>query len=335
MRTSFELKSANGYKIIVDREQVRVGRASDNNVVMKDSKVSRYHVNFYLSNGNLVVEDAGSQNGFLVNGTPGTGAMILKTGDKLFFGSYEYVVSKQGETFSAAQAMPQSARINIDVTPQYSATPKNNPRKLLLYLVVAGLGLFILKTEYLDKQNNATLPAEPLDMIESPLALDTPGSKHVTKSLSEVTAEGKFKEGMRDYYNGNYTQAKLSFDEAFTINPSQTEAQEYLLKTNTAIQQKVDSLIKDATKSYSTLQYQRARAEAFEALAVITEELPGWSRKLASEEGNELKDERKEGQEEILLTFQCDKTERKKACEDAIKIIKSCRQKLGVEDAIR
>jgi pSer/pThr/pTyr-binding forkhead associated (FHA) protein len=343
MTALFELRSAQGLRISIDRDQVRVGRASDNNVVLKDSKVSRYHVNFYITNGNLIVEDAGSQNGFLVNGVLGTGAMILKAGDRLFFGSTEYLVQKLGDMgmsdarVGAPSPTPTSARINIDTSGSLSDVSQNNPRRLILIVAVLAIGGMIYKTEVLDAGQSTNPEIKEIDAAELPLLLDEPSSKFVSKSPTEVTADGKFREGMRDFYNGNFTQAKLSFDEARVIDPSNASAEEYLEKTNLAIESKVTELLKAASVSYSTLQYQRARAEAFEALAIITEEVPSWSRKLASEETSELKDDRKEGQEDILLGFQCDRArpEQKKQCIDALNIIKSCRQKLGVEDSLK
>lgn len=330
MSSFFELKGPQGHRIVVDREQVRVGRASDNSVVLRDARVSRYHVNFYLSEGNLIVEDAGSQNGFLVNGAPGSGAMILKSGDKVFFGASEYVVQKVGEL---QLDRPDSARINVNQLNTLSETPKNNPRKLYMGLAVIFCIAAIYKSEVMDKE--APVKPNESELIEVPLTLDAPESRHVAKSPTEITAEGKFREGMRDFYNGNYTQAKMSFDEAYTLNPSQLEAQEYLIKTNNAIELKVKNLLKDAITSYSNLHYQRARGQAFEVLSIISEEVPGWSRKLAAEQSGEFKEDRKEGQEDILLNFQCERTERKKECGDAVNIIKSSRQKLGVEDALK
>ena len=51
-----------------DRAVARVGRAIDNEIVIADPYVSSYHLEAWLENGELVVEDLGSSNGTYVDG---------------------------------------------------------------------------------------------------------------------------------------------------------------------------------------------------------------------------------------------------------------------------
>src|SRR5688500_13000207 len=89
----YELRAADGNTFSLRGEVIRLGRASDNAIVVNDPAVSRYHINFYLKDGELIAEDAGSANGFAVNGQPCKGSSVkLTLGDKIVIGTKEYRV---------------------------------------------------------------------------------------------------------------------------------------------------------------------------------------------------------------------------------------------------
>jgi len=70
-------------------DRISIGRASNCDVVLGDSSVSKLHAHVRESNGELVLTDVGSQNGTLVNGdrlqqhVP----MPIKPGDRVQFGT--------------------------------------------------------------------------------------------------------------------------------------------------------------------------------------------------------------------------------------------------------
>jgi hypothetical protein len=74
---------------------VTVGRASNNDVVVNDSSVSRFHAFLKpMGDGRFAIHDAGSTNGTTVNGTnaPAQGygdPLELKSGDNLHLGQVE------------------------------------------------------------------------------------------------------------------------------------------------------------------------------------------------------------------------------------------------------
>ena len=83
---------------------ITLGRTKNNDVVLPEVTVSRFHAFFKQSaDGRMALQDAGSTNGTAVNGRPvpvqGKGAPIqLKSGDNLRFGSVEL-------TFLSVQAL--------------------------------------------------------------------------------------------------------------------------------------------------------------------------------------------------------------------------------------
>ena len=50
-----------------DMKQIKIGRSSDNDIVITDLKVSSHHCRVYESAGSFYVEDTGSLNGVKVN----------------------------------------------------------------------------------------------------------------------------------------------------------------------------------------------------------------------------------------------------------------------------
>ena len=74
-----------GRVVEVDGADAIIGRSHDDAVVLDDSAVSRRHARLVLAADGLSVEDLGSINGTLVNGTRVQRA-VLKKGDRLLVG---------------------------------------------------------------------------------------------------------------------------------------------------------------------------------------------------------------------------------------------------------
>lgn len=80
-----------GERIPIPMSGTRLGRASDNDVVIQDASVSRHHAEFHrVADGRMLVEDKGSSGGTFVNDRRIDQAEMfeLKSGDLITFGSY-------------------------------------------------------------------------------------------------------------------------------------------------------------------------------------------------------------------------------------------------------
>jgi len=68
-------------------DEVTVGRGGGCDIVLaEDSFVSTVHARVFRRDGSLLVEDLGSRNGTLLNGSPLNGAEQLRRGDRVQFG---------------------------------------------------------------------------------------------------------------------------------------------------------------------------------------------------------------------------------------------------------
>jgi pSer/pThr/pTyr-binding forkhead associated (FHA) protein len=75
-----------------DAPALRVGRMHDNEIVLDNLGVSRYHARLQRDDARAYLEDAGSENGCLVNGEPLVGRRALAPGDRIAIGKHELVV---------------------------------------------------------------------------------------------------------------------------------------------------------------------------------------------------------------------------------------------------
>jgi len=102
-----------------------VGRMTSCDVPVQDKSVSREHARLTQMPGGYVLEDLNSTNGTLVNGSRISEATIVRTGDRITFGTVEYLL-QGGAPAAATQSQPASA---LDFPPlQPSIAPQSIPQ---------------------------------------------------------------------------------------------------------------------------------------------------------------------------------------------------------------
>lgn len=96
-RAVLEVTDPNGQvrRVVVEGGGLTIGRATDNDLVAFDSRVSRHHGRIAGRRGTLVYADLGSTNGSRVNGVPVT-EVVLGVGDRLEVGDTTLVVEVAG-----------------------------------------------------------------------------------------------------------------------------------------------------------------------------------------------------------------------------------------------
>src|SRR5690606_35278902 len=72
-----------------DRPSLRIGRMRENDIVVDNLSVSRFHGRLHLEGGRVFLEDAGSENGTFVNDTRIHGRVELAPGDRIAIGKHQ------------------------------------------------------------------------------------------------------------------------------------------------------------------------------------------------------------------------------------------------------
>jgi pSer/pThr/pTyr-binding forkhead associated (FHA) protein len=84
---------------------LRIGRMRENDIVINNASVSRFHALLKRENGKVVLEDLGSENGCHVNGTRVAGSIALEPCDEVVIGKHQLVLCEAG----AKDALPGEA----------------------------------------------------------------------------------------------------------------------------------------------------------------------------------------------------------------------------------
>jgi pSer/pThr/pTyr-binding forkhead associated (FHA) protein len=80
-----------------DAPALRIGRLPENDIVLDNLGVSRFHASLLLEEGRVYLEDAGSENGARVNGQRIAARREVAAGDRIAIGKHELVVRRSAE----------------------------------------------------------------------------------------------------------------------------------------------------------------------------------------------------------------------------------------------
>lgn len=84
-----ELRGKDGHRFRLDAS-TRIGRLPDNDIVVDDENVSRYHAVVIDTGGGFVISDLRSTNGVLLHGRRIRGSAALTDGDQIGIGGHEF-----------------------------------------------------------------------------------------------------------------------------------------------------------------------------------------------------------------------------------------------------
>jgi pSer/pThr/pTyr-binding forkhead associated (FHA) protein len=90
-----------GLTKVVSESGLKIGRSADNDIILAEDGVSRFHASLEFDNGTLWLRDAGSRNGLFVNGQRVTDHRALKVGDELTISEHTFAIRWQGSVVDA------------------------------------------------------------------------------------------------------------------------------------------------------------------------------------------------------------------------------------------
>lgn len=74
----------------IEKPVVSIGRQLDNDIIVEDKRVGRYHAQIKFDGQHFTIFDLGSTNGTLINQVPGVRQHALRNGDVFTIGSYDF-----------------------------------------------------------------------------------------------------------------------------------------------------------------------------------------------------------------------------------------------------
>lgn len=99
-----------GKEFVFDQDSVLIGRSTDCDVALFDPGVSRRHCRIFLDGDAYAVEDQGSANGSLINGSP-VKTQVLEDGDKLTLGPVTFIFAMlTDEPATGEEELPAGAQ---------------------------------------------------------------------------------------------------------------------------------------------------------------------------------------------------------------------------------
>ncbi|PJB83515.1 MAG: hypothetical protein CO090_01040 [Acidobacteria bacterium CG_4_9_14_3_um_filter_49_7] len=117
---SSTLEESASFELTADHSRITVGRKRDNDLIIPLPNVSSYHAVLEYVGGDLALEDLNSTNGVFVNGTKLTERTIVACGDRIAFGSIEFLMECEQEPSgfepSPQPEQPAEGTVMVDIT---------------------------------------------------------------------------------------------------------------------------------------------------------------------------------------------------------------------------
>jgi len=183
---------------------VVAGRLADCGIVLTEGHPSRQHAKFTVNGSESQLEDLGSANGTFVNGQRISGAVILRSGDKVRFDleEYEYqVVGDPAMQDNAQQTMIRQVEpVNVDID-------GSDMRERPAWIDPAKQAAGGPKTEFIDaaamkemiQVDEQQAVGEAADAVEAPMLLITSGGRNgQTVNLRTAGDRGEWTIGCDD-----------------------------------------------------------------------------------------------------------------------------------------
>lgn len=171
---------------------LRIGRESDNDIVLTDPRVSRYHAEVRRSAGNIEIRDVGSANGTLVGGT----RLSAEHWQALAPGVLAYLGDTRLRYEPSAHAATTVGKVPVSAPEPTAPRAKTRIPAAAIWLLALGaiVGLATLALALLLWSGNEASPDAPATPGPPPTAAAaptaaTPGVPYPVVSVEELSAE--------------------------------------------------------------------------------------------------------------------------------------------------
>ncbi len=235
-----------GSTYALTKNEVRLGRAQDNDIVIEDSLVSRHHAKIFIEHHSVVIEDLDTANGTFVN-QKRIERHILSSGDIIQIGSETFRFGSK-EKMELMKGEPQKVTPKIFQTFLYGAFG---------LIFIFGIWIWSQKTpsrsddftRNIATKNRLSLENEGLSV--SP----TPPLEREAFTINKEKADRFYESGYRELIEKNYSRAIDDFKAALELFPDHPLARLFLEKAHKMVSEEVDTHYKTAINYFNNGQY--------------------------------------------------------------------------------
>ena len=240
-----------GLTFVLTRMKASIGRGEENDIVLSDLKTSRAHAVLSLLGAQWKIRDLGSANGLLINGRS-TREAALESSDLVSLGETQFeFLTTEAPTSVVEAAVLYNLRSS---TPAKRPKSKAASRKNLPLLIGVGALIALMLTL------PSGAPKPPVARKVSARVASADLLKYIPTIELNKTAGTLFKEGMREYLNGNYNRARVQFETVLQISPAHQLAARYLDNCQHAITDAVKLHLEYGEKALSSGKLRDARS---------------------------------------------------------------------------
>ena len=264
----FRIKIINGpdkskeYKIL--HNQVSIGRAKENDIVIPDKKCSRSHMMLYLTDNGVQVTNISTSAPMTVNGEKSSNVLI------------------------EPQSIIQIGQTKIQVlcndsisekTPNLKKQPVIKKQKKILHMIFGALAILLFvvflsdkekEEETIELRGDKSVEREISSIQEIENALIRKRVASGKNSPQYLQARSLFIQGFRDYKEGQYMRAIDYFNGALAVFPNHKISARYLRNARTKLDEKIQLTLRAANQFYEQKKYKRAANKYGQVLFLVT-----------------------------------------------------------------
>jgi hypothetical protein len=297
----------NGSIFELSTDVMTLGRADDNDIIIKSESVSRNHASFRLTDDGYMIADNQSKNGIIVNGVQ-TNDALLRDNDLVQIGDlvFRFCSLVASDIQPPAEISPETP---FPIEAPFASS--RHQKKSLRPILYGSLGLVFLlvywmsggpdpkkKTAPKPAANNQDVPIsksiQPRSDLRPPEQSTVENENNKMKSLEPNTREAEqfFRRGQREYLARNYHRAIDTLQAALAISKSHLEARQYLRWAVRDAESEAEKHRDAGIRYFKTHQFSRAIYHFRQTIALMahkpTDALVGQSEKYILEASQAL-----------------------------------------------
>lgn len=241
-------------------QRLQLGRAEDNDIVIKDNKCSRYHAVLEMKEQGLSIKNVSTNNKVFVDGIETTEAILLPNA-MIRLGDTEIQLFVSGlESLSPMPEMPNEMAAPIAAAPQ-----KRNPL-FYVYIALALGGLYLFLSDSGTKSEEAALSDDEkrqTEIIEAQKITEQLQNLKYTSgkdSKQYLDAQEEYLKGFRDYREGNFSRAITSFQAALALYPKHELARKYEVLSRRKLDEMIQTSMQDGNRYMEQGRYSEAQS---------------------------------------------------------------------------